>query len=227
MSSVLWTVGWLYRRRTVHFTAEELLTGQFSSWAEIQCSSPSPRGAPEHSCMPNRIHPDCSRLGAADISWVVRYYWSKQMLQSHVAISDQQKELRRTLVSGSNYILRLQKMIEWPFAARLFIIVTLRVLFCESVSTEALFPKLQSHIINNRETGSTWNPTQARHLKLIKGLGTSWTQSHLKSEIKRLITDKQKSKFIVWEPKAAALGDLLLLPAKQPFSHCLHELPRS
>lgn len=53
----------LYQMQTVHFTAEELLTGQFSSWAEIQCSSPSPSGLQEHSSMPNRIHPDCSRLG--------------------------------------------------------------------------------------------------------------------------------------------------------------------
>lgn len=219
--------GLLYHRRTVHFTAEELLTGQFSSWAEIQCSSPSPRGAQEHSSMPNRIHPDCSRLGAADISWVVRYYWSKQTLQTYFTIFNHHKMLRWTLVSSTNYILQLQEMIEWPFAGQLFIIVTFCVLFCESISMEALFLKLQSHIINNWETGSTWNPTQPRHLKLIKGLRTSWTQSHLKSEIKRLITDKQKSKFIVWKPKAAALGDLLLLPAKQPFSHCLHELPRS
>lgn len=173
----------LYHRRTIHFTAEELLTGQFSSWAEIQCSSPSPRGAQEHSCMPNRIHPDCSRLGAADISWVVRYYWSKQTLQTHFTIFNQQKMLRRTIVSSTNYILQLQEMIEWPFAVHLFIIVALPVLFCKIISMEELFPKLQSHIINNWETGSTWNPTQPRHLKLIKGLRTSWTQSHLKSEI--------------------------------------------
>lgn len=52
----------LCQTQTVHFTAEELLTGQFSSWAEIQCSSPSPSGLKKHACMPNRIHPDCSGL---------------------------------------------------------------------------------------------------------------------------------------------------------------------
>lgn len=38
----------LNEMQTVHFTAEELLTGQFSSWAEIQCSFPSPSGPPGH-----------------------------------------------------------------------------------------------------------------------------------------------------------------------------------
>lgn len=125
----------------VHFTAEEPLTGQFSSWAEIQCSSPSPRGAQEHSCMPNRIHPDCSRLGAADISWLVRYYWSKQTLKTHFTIFNQQKMLRQALVSSNNYILQLLEIIVWLFIVHLFIIVSLSVSFCKSSSIEALLSK--------------------------------------------------------------------------------------
>lgn len=78
----LCSYSWLYHMQTVHFTAEELLTGQFSSWAEIQCSSPSPSGLQEHWCVPNRIHPWLLWTGTEDISSVVRHYWSKQTRQS-------------------------------------------------------------------------------------------------------------------------------------------------
>lgn len=166
--------------------------------------------------------------------------WEQQIFLELLDITEANKHCKAMLLSQINRkswdgLLSAALIIfcgfrKWQSGHLLRAYLSLWLSVCYSVNPfprRHFFPKLQSHVINNWETGSTWNPSQERHLKLIKGPGTSWTQSHLKSEIKRLITDKQKSKFIVWEPKAAALGDLLLLPAKQPFSHCLHELPRS
>lgn len=103
--------------QTVHFTAEELLTGQFSSWAEIQCSSPSPSGLQEHSSMPNRIHPDCSRLGQQIFLQLLdRTETNKH--GNHFTILNQRKMLRWTSLNRTNYHddgVQLQEMIEWIF----------------------------------------------------------------------------------------------------------------
>lgn len=103
--------------QTVHFTAEELLTGQFSSWAEIQCSSPSPSGLQEHSSMRNRIHPDCSRLGQQIFLQLLdRTETNKH--GNHFTILNQRKMLRWTSLNRTNYHddgVQLQEMIEWIF----------------------------------------------------------------------------------------------------------------
>lgn len=107
----------LYQMQTVHFTAEELLTGQFSSWAEIQCSSPSPSGLQEHSSMPNRIHPDCSRLGQQIFLQLLDITEANKH-GNQFTILNQHKMLRWTHLNRTNYHydgVQLQEMIEWTF----------------------------------------------------------------------------------------------------------------
>lgn len=103
--------------QTVHFTAEELFTGQFSSWAEIQCSSPSPSGLEEHSCVPNRIHPDCSRLGQQIFLQLLDITLANKH-GNQFTISNQQKMVRWTHLTRTNYHydgVQLQEMIEQTF----------------------------------------------------------------------------------------------------------------